>query len=206
MDVPAGRVLDAGSGITFFPFLVACAGHEVTCCDSDEGLGLGDRFAAAAGATGLPVAFRSAVLTDLPFPDGHFDAITCLSVLEHVPPDMYPAIVDSMAAVLRPGGRLVLTMDVSLRRDSQMLMEDLAALLALMAPAFELSFPLDLRRPSSLLTSDSCLTAASSWRLPWPWRPRPGQFPRAVDHADGHPYFRSIAVVGMTGRRREGKQ
>ena len=57
-DVPPGRVLDAGSGINFFPFFLERAGWDVTCCDLNRELEpafaeandrLGTRVASATG-------------------------------------------------------------------------------------------------------------------------------------------------------------
>ena len=43
----------------------------------------------------------------IPVPDASFDAILCTEVLEHVPEPV--AVVQEMARILRPGGRLILT-------------------------------------------------------------------------------------------------
>ena len=51
------------------------------------------------------------------FPDGlddglddvECDVVTMLAVLEHVPPDSYDALADACARVLRPGGRVIVT-------------------------------------------------------------------------------------------------
>jgi len=48
----------------------------------------------------------------LGFPDAHFDRVFCLSVIEHIPHDLWPACVREFERVLRPGGRLVITMDM----------------------------------------------------------------------------------------------
>lgn len=48
----------------------------------------------------------------LEFPDAHFDHVFCLSVIEHVPRDLWPSCMREMARVLKPGGRLVMTMDM----------------------------------------------------------------------------------------------
>jgi SAM-dependent methyltransferase len=48
----------------------------------------------------------------LGFPDAHFDRVFCLSVIEHIPYDLWPACMREFERVLRPGGRLVITMDM----------------------------------------------------------------------------------------------
>jgi SAM-dependent methyltransferase len=44
----------------------------------------------------------------LPFPDAHFDCVTCIEVLEHIPAGMRRQALAEMQRVVRPGGRLVL--------------------------------------------------------------------------------------------------
>ncbi len=106
------RVLDAGSGVTFFPFLLAerFPGASVCCCDRDESLAA--TYSAIAPGAGSRVSFEVAGLDALPYPDRSFDAVYCISVLEHT--GNYPAILDQFHRVLRPGGILALTFDVSL--------------------------------------------------------------------------------------------
>lgn len=43
----------------------------------------------------------------VPYPDGYFDGLLLLDVIEHVPNEQ--AVVDEIARLLRPGGRLVLS-------------------------------------------------------------------------------------------------
>lgn len=68
-------------------------------------------------ATALEVARRNHPSADIrhsgaeaiPFPDASFDVVTCVEVLEHLPEPLRPAAFREMRRVLRPGGRLVMT-------------------------------------------------------------------------------------------------
>jgi SAM-dependent methyltransferase len=186
-----GPVLDAGSGLTFFPFLLASAGRAVTCCDSDGTLGLPARYAEAAARTGCAVAFTDVSLAERPFDDGTFGAAACISVLEHVG-DEREAVIESLATALRPGGRLVLTLDVDLRGDGDLGLEDAAVVLAELGEWFDFVHPLDLGRPPDLLTSEAFLSTAT-WRLPRVWRPSRTVRPAA---------FRTVAVLAVTAVKR----
>ena len=56
-----------------------------------------------------PVRFEPGDITDTPFAEGSFDAITCMSVIEHgVPLDDFAR---ESARLLRPGGLLILSTD-----------------------------------------------------------------------------------------------
>ena len=61
---------------------------------------------------GSRVSFANGMLQKLDFPDGAIDVICCISVLEHT--DNYGEIVREFARVLKRGGLLVLTFDLSL--------------------------------------------------------------------------------------------
>jgi SAM-dependent methyltransferase len=65
---------------------------------------------ALARAMGLEarVGFWGGVIGQAPYAPASFDLITCISVLEHIPEDQ--AALRTMWALLRPGGRLILTL------------------------------------------------------------------------------------------------
>jgi SAM-dependent methyltransferase len=195
---PPGRLLDVGSGITFFPFLLAAAGFDVHCCDSDGTLGLPGRYRKATELTGLPVRFTEASLTELPYAAGTFDVAICVSVLEHVGAARTEMIA-AVAEVLKPGGLLIITCDVDLRRQGDLLLEDAAVLLDRLSASFTLVHPLDLRRPADMLTSDYALEV-TPWRLPWPWRP-----PVAGQSGTWRDEFRSIAILGICAVKKSEK-
>jgi SAM-dependent methyltransferase len=141
--------------------------------------------------TRLRVGFQRCLLEELPFPEGSFEAVVCVSAIEHVrcAPDV---VLASLARVIAPGGRLVVTCDVDLRGAGNLRLDSLGALLEAFERDFEPVFPIDLRRPHALLTSEH-FVAAEQWRLPALWR--------SLEGPPAEP-LRSLAVLGLTGVRR----
>ncbi len=51
--------------------------------------------------------------TDINFPDNYFDRVFCLSVMEHIPVELWEQSIKEFERVLKPGGRLIITLDMS---------------------------------------------------------------------------------------------
>lgn len=99
--VSAGtRVLDVGTGPGTAALAALERGARVRAVDADPGM------VAAARARGVPA--EVAVLPRLPFADGEFDAVVANFVLNHV--GRPRAALAELRRVLRPGGRLALTL------------------------------------------------------------------------------------------------
>lgn len=98
---PEARVLDAGSArySSVLPWLRLYGLGELV----GNNLEFGDDVHRDG------VLFRYGDVTATDFPAGHFDAITCMSVIEHGVP-LKPFLVES-ARILRPGGVLVISTD-----------------------------------------------------------------------------------------------
>jgi len=111
----APSVLDLGSGVTFFPFVLAGQGWNVTCVDNDP-FAVRDVVAAAQvfGVSGRVRALQSDGST-APLDAASVDTAYSISVLEHVSDPV--GLVREVARVLRSGGIFVLTMDVDLKGD-----------------------------------------------------------------------------------------
>jgi len=106
------RILDCGSGLTFLPFYLAnrFSNSEITCCDQDNTL---EDFYRRINEGGRgKVRFAQGDLTKMPFADEEYDIAYCISVLEHT--NKYLEIIPELRRVLKKGGLLVLTFDVSL--------------------------------------------------------------------------------------------
>jgi len=124
------RILDAGCGLTFFPHYLTSAlpVDEIDCCDRDPAMERdARRLQPPASAR---VHYGTQDLARLGYGDAVFDCIYCISVLEHT--TERGRIADEFQRTLRPGGLLVVTIDVSLdgraeipRQEAGRLMEEL---------------------------------------------------------------------------------
>lgn len=113
------RVVDLGSGVTFFPFVVTELDVDVTCLDVDPVCERDLRKAATVVPHG-PGSLVPKLSSDgrLPFDDGSVDALYCISVLEHIPD--FSATLEEIRRVLVPNGLLILTIDLDLRGDQEL--------------------------------------------------------------------------------------
>ena len=92
------RVLDVGCGGGFLTNDLAARGHRVSGVDaSAEALEVAARHDASRS-----VVYRRGDAEALPFPDGEFDAVCAMDLLEHV--ENPARVVGEAARVLRPGG------------------------------------------------------------------------------------------------------
>lgn len=110
---PGERVLDVGTGFGRHAFEVARRGAQVVALDFAEAEVVTTRntIAAMVVAGEIPEdRFAGALRGDatrLPFPDDSFDAVITSEVLEHIQNDV--TALAEMVRVLRPGGRLAVT-------------------------------------------------------------------------------------------------
>lgn len=99
-----GDVLDAGAGDGTIAQLLAPRARSVTLVDKRDKMVV----AALSRLQRMPnVTARVADLHDLPFADGSFDTVLCFNVLVEVAEPH--RVLASLHRVLRPGGRLALT-------------------------------------------------------------------------------------------------
>lgn len=135
------RTLDVGGGGSPFAPYLARIGHESLVVDPSLDRGAGFVFdrgkslyrnarslakralfkmAGIQSLWGLPerngrnpVRYHPYPADRLQFPERHFDRVFCLSVMEHIPLELWAKCMAEFERVLRPGGRLVITLDMT---------------------------------------------------------------------------------------------
>lgn len=104
--IPTGhRILDAGAGERRFK--KACSHLEYVSQDFAEYDGVGDCSGLQTGdwdQNGLDIVSD---ITCIPEPDGVFDAILCVEVLEHLPSPLLA--IKELSRLLKPGGVIIIT-------------------------------------------------------------------------------------------------
>ena len=74
------------------------------------GLDVSPRGLALATQTVPDARLINGEMTELPFADDSFDAITAYHAVFHVPRERHPTVYEEFARTLRPGGRLLMTL------------------------------------------------------------------------------------------------
>ena len=111
------KVLDVGCGMNPFTIFLKKQGINVLGADPDQfnkGVkykchGVSQEFMAKTGLTIVEAGMEA-----LPFASNTFDRVICISVVEHVDREIAEKGMHEMARVLKPKGRLILTLDVNL--------------------------------------------------------------------------------------------
>jgi len=107
-----GRILDAGSGITFFPYYLIekYPDRQIECCDYDPKLK--EQFERVNSRLNKNIQYFDADIRCIAKPDNYYDAVYCISVLEHT--NDYDGILKELARITSQDGHLILTFDISM--------------------------------------------------------------------------------------------
>jgi 2-polyprenyl-3-methyl-5-hydroxy-6-metoxy-1,4-benzoquinol methylase len=157
IDPDDRKILDVGSGYTFFASWLAKRGHQVTCSDLYD-------LSALYEKSDIEFVRDDICKTGI---REQFDCIYCISVLEHIP-DKERA-VENMLKLLKPDGKLVLTLDCALNRfpGDTPSVEHLYLLInkineSFQTPPEQICFS----RTGDMVTTES-FQSHEFWRLPW---------------------------------------
>ncbi|MEM8530186.1 MAG: class I SAM-dependent methyltransferase [Chloroflexota bacterium] len=108
---PGNRYLDAGCGVTPLAHTIAMRGIQVDACDGDERQITELQRLRPERIYGSNVRYLTQDLTKLTYQSETFDAISCVSVLEHIPSPLDQEAIKELLRVLKPGGVLVVSVD-----------------------------------------------------------------------------------------------
>lgn len=200
------RVLDAGSGVTYLPYFLCSRVPELSVVAFDYDQSYVPMFDAINKSEGHNrVQFGIGMMQKLPYEAQSFDAIVCVSVLEHT--DEYDVILSEFDRVLKPGGQLALTFDLSLDGKFELSKSQATNVLNRILKSFT---PVDLPDPVSelnridspgdLLSTDA-IKKTNPELLPW----RRPLLKAAKDLLEGHGWtggFRSKSVICLDARKR----
>ena len=137
------KVLDVGGGGSPFAIYLAQNGHETYVIDPSLNQGLSSlvnkdksiyrnmrsiifhlllKVFGIRRIWGLPAKDRINAIhyypysaTDIKFSDNYFDRVFCLSVMEHIPVEIWEQCLREFERVLKPGGRIIITLDMGTR-------------------------------------------------------------------------------------------
>ena len=115
---PGMKVVDIGCGMTAFTiYLKEHSRCEVTGIDPDvfeAGVKYRSHGVSQEFIEGTGIKFLKGDMTELPLENDSQDRAFSISVMEHVPPDIRRQGMQEIARILKPGGRAVLTVDMSM--------------------------------------------------------------------------------------------
>ncbi|NOX58006.1 MAG: class I SAM-dependent methyltransferase [Planctomycetes bacterium] len=94
------RILDVGTGVTPFGAMLATCNYRIDCLENTK-------YRRGFLPLNSHCNLISGDITDCSIPDGVYDAVTCISTLEHI--EDCDGAVRNMGRVLKPGGLLILT-------------------------------------------------------------------------------------------------
>ena len=117
---PGLRVVEIGGGLAGFQFVLSKQGVDVINVDPGmEALGIGwpcdqssiDRLNRAFHTT---VRLENTTLQEAELADESVDRVYSISTIEHIPPGELPELTREIRRILKPGGQVVLTVDLFL--------------------------------------------------------------------------------------------
>ena len=146
------KVLDFGSGVTFFPFSVAQLGYDVICADIDPVCAV-DIPAAEKVVRHTPGSVNVALIKNgvIPVESASQDVVYCISVLEHIP--NFESVIDEIHRVLKPSGQFILTVDIDLRGNFDLGVDGFERLQTKLDKDFTKKLPERPVHPCNLLTT-----------------------------------------------------
>jgi len=146
------KILDFGSGVTFFPLLLHEMGFEVTCVDND--LTCVNDIKKAKDFFNFPRLYS--VLSEeskIPLESNSYDIIYSISVIEHIL--HFEEILCELQRLLKDDGYIILTFDIGVDKMSQLNIENFLKFITELKTKFQLVYPENTIHPLDVLYSSN---------------------------------------------------
>jgi ubiquinone/menaquinone biosynthesis C-methylase UbiE len=115
------------------------------------------------------VDFRLAEDITLPLKDCEADVVYSISVLEHI--TSFEKTIDEISRIIKPNGIMILTIDLDLRGDSEISIENYTKLTNRLFRYFDYLYPEKVIHPADILDSEKgpypFNKKLESWKLIW---------------------------------------
>ncbi|PSB46756.1 hypothetical protein C7B80_12170 [Cyanosarcina cf. burmensis CCALA 770] len=130
------QILDAGSGVTFFPYYLAhlLPNSSISCIDRDNSYI--DLFKSINKKYARSVTFLNQDIHNIDAPSNSFDIIYCVSVLEHT--ENHEKIIQEFKRLLKDEGILIVSFDISLDGKEEISIESADKLLQKLQSIFSI--------------------------------------------------------------------
>lgn len=146
------KVMDFGSGVTFFPFLLHETGFEVTCVDNDA-ICVNDIIKAKDFFNFNKLHPILSEENKIPLESSTFDIIYSISVIEHIA--HFETIIDELRRLLRNDGYIILTFDIGVDNMSELKIENFFRFRRELQNKFQLVQPEETLHPLDILYSSN---------------------------------------------------
>lgn len=150
------KILDVGSGVTFFTTFLAEKGFDITATDIDP---IAEKDLTKAIEVIKPqngkANFKLCSEDSLPFGDNEFDFVTSLSVIEHV--NNLNKNISEIYRVLKPGGFFILTFDIDLSGEYELQPEKYNYFKNLLLNNFDIFLNYKINHPSLYITNKNSI-------------------------------------------------
>jgi len=131
------KLLDVGCGKSCFPLFMALKGAITTCLDINESVMVQKKYAKKVGIINHPITEHFDIIDNpkmkiqeksytsnnfniivcdgrkMDFPDSSFDAVSCISAIEHIPNNGDILAIKEIARVLKPNGKAFISVPYS---------------------------------------------------------------------------------------------
>lgn len=105
-------VLDTGSGLTFIPYFIQSTypTTQVKAIDKDQ---YREQFQAINRRLNTSISFTQQNIKNIQIQSETIDFLYCISVIEHIPQKFFKQTIFELWRILKPTGRLILTLDIN---------------------------------------------------------------------------------------------